>query len=223
MSRARNLFLVAGAVIAGCFLPGMAMAAQDSDRGEQWEFYIPINYYGSQSFDREGGTTLDINGDIGWGFGFGYNLNDHLNLGFEFTWTDTSYDAFINSELDPDFTVGGTLEANTGQFVAQYNFTQKTVTPFITAGLGWTYVDSNIPNAPPQSGCWWDPWYGYICTSWQPTATDTGFSYSVSAGLRFEVTDTFYFEGAYKVAWIDFDSADTMDFDGYRFDIGWRF
>ena len=215
--------------IAGCLLPGTAYAAKDSERGEQWEFYIPIRYYGTQSFTSDSGSSLDINGDIGWGFGFGYNLNEKLNFGFEFTWTDTSYDANILGDSDSDgipdttFTVGGTLEANTGQFTLQYNIMETTVTPFVTAGLGWTYVDSNIPSGLPQTGCWWDPWYGYLCTSWQPTATDTGFSYSGGVGLRAEVTDTFYLEGAYNWMWIDFDSGGTRDFDGYRLDMGWRF
>lgn len=217
-------------MVVGALLAGSAPAvAKDSDRGEQWEFYIPIKYYGTNSFTADGGSTVDINGDIGWGFGFGYNLSSKMNLGFEFTWSDTSYDVNFNADSDGDtipdtnFTSGGTLEASTGQFTAQFNFTDSTITPFVTAGLGWTYVDSNIPAGPPETWCWWDPFYGYICSSWQSTYADTGFSYSAGVGLRAEVSDTFYLEGAYNWLWIDYDSRGTTDIDGYRFDMGWRF
>jgi opacity protein-like surface antigen len=209
-------------------------AAPETDRGEKWEFYIPVRYLSSWSFDGEANTRLEIGSDYGWGFGFGYNLSDHFNLGFEFTWIDTNYEVSVDFDddagggvgdgvVDGSATIGGTLEASSGTFTAQYNFTNKVFTPFVNGGLGWTYVDSNIPTGPAEGVCWWDPWWGYVCNTWQPTATDTSFSYSLGGGLRWELAEAFFLEAAYTVMWIDFDQAGSTDFDGWRYKMGWKF
>jgi opacity protein-like surface antigen len=185
-----------------------------------------MRYFSGDSIEGEGGSTIDLNSDFGWGFGFGYNLNEKFNLGFEFTWLDTNYEATIQSGETPALpavTVGGTLEASTGNFNVQYNILDRVVTPFIGGGIGWTYIDSNIPTGPDETYCWWDPWYGYICSSWQPTAADTSLSYGLSGGVRGELGEAFYLELAYTKFWIDFDNAGSTDLDGYRFDMGWKF
>ena len=60
-------------------------------------------------------------------------------------------------------------------------------TPFITTGIGWNFVDTNIPTEPPQVGCWWNPWYGYICEGFQDTKNVDGFAYQLGAGMRYRV------------------------------------
>ena len=215
-------FIVAAAAI--CLITASPTAAiSDSDREQKWEFYIPINYFGTSSWTSNGGTKVDVNGDVGWGFGFGYNLKEQVRLGFEFTWSDTSYNALVVTDLPSIVDVSGILETSTGRFGVQYNILHKALTPFISAGLGWTYVDSNIPTGPAEGGCWWDPWYGQICTTWQPTATDTGFSYGAGVGVRGELTEVFFLQGSYNMAWFDFDNTSSVDFSGWRFEMGWKF
>ena len=220
--------LVAVTIAAACLAPGIARAVQDSDRTDSWEFAFGMRYFSSELLTGDGGSTADINSDIAWGIGFSYNLSETLNFGFEFTWADASYDATIQS-ADPippagfPVTIGGTLEASTAAFTGQYNFMEKTITPFVAFGLGWTWVDSNIPNGPTQGTCWWDPWYGQICSFWQPTATEDYFSYSAGVGVHAEMTEAVFIEGAYDFTWIDFDNADTTDFSGLRLNIGWMF
>jgi len=229
MRRHNRLFtmLIAGSLAGFCFAPGVVRAA-DSDRADTWEFSLPIRYVNSESITAKGGSTVDINGDLGWGLGFGYNLSEKVNVGFEFTWMDANYDATIQSGdvvQPPGFpvTLGGTLEATTGAFTGQYNFMEKTITPFVTGGLGWTFIDSNIPTGPTQGVCWWDPWWGYVCDTWQPTASDSYFSYSAGVGVRGEMTESVYLEGAYNFSWLDFDQTDTTSFSGFRVEFGWKF
>jgi len=224
-SRRLKIALVTGLVAFGCLLPGVSIAGQDSDRAQKWEFYIPLRFLSSESWDAEGGSSVRVNGDVSWGFGFGYNLNERLNLGFELTWSDANFDARIATDdlLFPFVDVGGQLQANTGMFQLQYNFLAKKITPFFTGGLGWTYVDSNIPTGPAQGGCWWDPWYGQICTTWQPTAAETGFSYAAGLGVRADLAEAFFVEAAYNRQWMDFDGHNTVDFPAYRVDFGWKF
>ncbi len=90
-------------------------------------------------------------------------------------------------------------------------------TPFITTGVGWNFVDTNIPTAPPQVGCWWNPWYGYICQDFQETKNVDGFAYQLGAGLRYRLNKSLSLSGSYRMSWLDFPKADgTPTFDGFQ-------
>jgi opacity protein-like surface antigen len=221
--------LMLGLSAAVCLAAGAPPAAAQSERGEKWQFYLPVTYVGSENFDGEGGSFLDLSSDVGFGFAFGYNFNERWLLGFEINWMSMNYDAGVNfdsnGDMSPDgnVTVGGSLDSSTLQFVGQFNFLEKPVTPFIRGSIGSTYIDSNIPSGPPQGTCWWDPWWGYICNSWQPTYDDSSFSYAAGIGVRGDVTDTFFLEASANQIWLDSDTAVEPEFTGYRLNIGWIF
>ena len=203
--------------------------AAESDRANKWQTSIPITFTSGSNYDSEEGTSIDISDDVGWGFGFGYHFNDRLMFGVDFTWLDANYDAHVATDFDGDqipddsVDIAGTLDATNLQFLAQYNILTGRITPFIRGSFGWTWVDSNIPSGPTQGVCWWDPWWGYICDTWQPTFEDTAFAYGVAAGVRAEMTDRFFVEGSYNLLWIDFDKAGNQSFDGIRLNVGWIF
>ena len=82
----------------------------------------------------------------------------------------------------------------------------------------------NIPTEPPQVGCWWNPWYGYICQDFQDTKNVDGFAYQVGAGLRYRLNETFSLTGTYQMSWLDFPKADgTPSFDGLQLIVNWGF
>ena len=97
-------------------------------------------------------------------------------------------------------------------------------TPFVEAGAGWTDVDSNIPSGPPTTGCWWDPWWGYICSSFYETYSETRTSYLYGVGVRWEMGSDMVLKGTYSLMNVDTNAA-TKDFeqDVLRFDLLWRF
>ena len=47
---------------------------------------------------------------------------------------------------------------------------KATFTPYVTGGIGYAFIDTNIPDSPPQTACWWDPWWGYVCDTFQEHA-----------------------------------------------------
>jgi opacity protein-like surface antigen len=223
-----RLAVILATAIAISGLAPFASAA-DSERGMKWQFSFPITFASGSNTKGDNGTDFRVQDDVGWGLGFGYNLNENFLVGADLTWINASYDADIafdnGNDQIPDgvTTVSGTLDASTLQFYGQYNILKKNITPFVRAGFGWTWVDSNIPSGPAQGACWWDPWYGYICTTYQSTYGATEFSYGAAAGVRLDVANKFMAELSYNMLWVDFANSETGDFDGVRLNIGWKF
>jgi opacity protein-like surface antigen len=206
-------------------------AAQSSQRAGKWEFTLQPQYTHSMTFDSGNGSGGKIDSTLGFGFGVAYNLNNNLQLGGEFTWATANYSgttapAAGNPSGPTSFT--GTLESNTIRFNATWNFiAQGDFTPFVTGGIGSTYIDTNIPvnpGAPSTPVCWYDPWWGYYCGAYTPTRTAYEVSYNAGAGVRWEVDRNIFLRALANRMWLDVGgSLGTTWVDQYRIDIGFKF
>jgi hypothetical protein len=210
--------VVVGALAGALMLPSTAMA---QSRANTLEFILPIIYSPSSSFNGQGGSKADLATDLSAGFGIMYNLNNHLQLGGMFTWNTRSYNATIVSTNGTTRQASGTLESSTLAFNATYYFMPSGVTPFVSGGIGSTFIDTNIPNGTGSTACWWDPWYGYICDTYTPTKTQTAVSYSAGAGMRFDLGRGFSVQGSYNKMWIDY-SKSKPEIDGWKLDLVFR-
>lgn len=202
-----------------------ASSAQASDfrsRAETWEFTMQMRGLAEQSWDTPGGSHIDTNSDIGWGFGFGYNFNDHLGLDFDISWNSPSYDAIVATDVGPRHQ-GGELETSTIQLNLIYNILKGPFTPFVSAGIGSTYVDTNIASGPAGASCWWDPWYGYICYGYQPTYASSRFSYSGAVGVRWDLSRSIFLRAAIGSLWIDMPKGSDQAFTNGRLEIGFSY
>ena len=105
-----------------------------------------------------------------------------------------------------------------------YYFMTGRFTPFITTGIGWNLVDTNIPTEPPQVGCWWNPWYGYICEGFQDTKNVDGFAYQLGAGLRYRLNQSTLVEWQLpdELAGLS-EGQGTPTFDGFQLILDWGF
>jgi opacity protein-like surface antigen len=207
-----------------------AALAQSANREGTWETRLGILYQNSSDWDFNGGTTADIDSDTSFLVGGSYHLNDNLELGGNLTFGQTDYDADIATDLNGDeiadgfLSVSGEYESTTLMFDATWNFIDGPFTPFVSAAAGWSWIDTNIATGPPQTGCWWDPWWGYVCSTFQDTKSLDGFAYGLEAGARYDFSDTFALHGAYRILWVDLDNASgTPDTDGFRLSLGWKF
>ncbi len=180
-----------------------------TDRTERWDFSIETRYTDSAEFDGAYGTSLKLEDDLGWGFQFGYNLNERFNLGLLMSWRSISYTATYFDQTDPTtaLSYGGWLDTGTFAAMGQFNLLPKTFTPYVNGGIGWTLIDTNIV-ADYYAGCWYDPWWGYICNGYTSTyGTDTA-SYLVGVGVRLEPSEAVFIQGGYERAWLDGASTD---------------
>ena len=125
---------------------------------------------------------------------------------------------------DPAFTVSGEYESFTPRVNVLYSFLDGDIQPYVSAGIGWSFIDTNVPQGPPQTGCWWDPWWGYICTTYQNTRDMDEFAYQAGVGVRWDVTSGLTLRLGYEKQWIDLGEADSAPgFDVLRLGVAYRY
>lgn len=216
----RYLILLITALLAA------APAHAQSTRGGKGEFYLSPVFTDGKSYSFEGGSTAKTDTGFGITLGYAFNFDQKRALGIEFAWSDQDYVANVQGgtgNLGNNGTIRAALETWTVRFLGTYHFMEGNFTPFVTGGLGWTYVDSNIPTGLPENLCWYYPWYGSYCATYVPTATSTKFSYNAGLGLRMEMGKGFI-RGMVNQQWIDFGGNYGSDsVTQYRIDFGVKF
>lgn len=198
------------------------VSAQDAVRGEGIESGFGLIYQASSDQTFDGGSQLSLDSDWGFSFTLAYRFNQRFELGFELDWQNIDYDATLRSALVPDSSieVSGDLEAFTPRIFFNYNFTRRPLTPFITGGVGWSFIDTNIPNGQIEIGCWWDPWWGQVCTPYQDTKTVDDLVYHIGAGLRWDSRAGYTLRLGYEKHWFDYGNATSAaDFDQWKLGI----
>lgn len=209
---------------ASLVLSAPLACAGPAHRAERWEAYFQARWIDGEQLGLRGPATVDVSGDQAWAFGFGYNFTNQWSVSGELGWGSTGFRVDSVDENGDDVRVRGTLDTTTTYLNGTYYLLDRALTPYVSGVLGWTYIDSNIPSGPPSNVCWWDPWYGYICTSYQPTHTETAWSYGLSAGLRWDGPKGFFLRGGVGETWFDLDAADGRpSFVNWRLDIGTTF
>lgn len=215
------------ALLAGALLVQPAIAqgfgTGSGDRAGKWETRLALLFQQSADADFDGGTTASLDSDTGFRIGVGHHLTDQIELGFNLDLLSADYDARIVGDVAV-FPVDGELEYTNASFDATFNFMTGQFSPFVVGAIGWSWVDTNIATEPPQIGCWWDPWWGYVCTDFQDTRTLDGFTYEVGIGARYDFNDVFSLSGSYRKTWHDWDNADgAVDIDTAILSFGWKF
>ena len=210
------------ACLAGLLVSQWAVA---DGRAGTWETRLGIAFTNSTNADFEGGTTVDIDSDENLRLGLGYHLTDNIELGGMFNFGQTDYKANIAGDTFGEFFhVKGDLDFTTLMFDGTWNFMSGPFSPFVVGAIGWSWIDTNIATEPPQTGCWWDPWWGYVCSSFQNTRTIDGFTYQLGVGARYDFNSAFAVHASYRMTWIEFHEADSPpDFDGFEVSVGWKF
>lgn len=196
-----------------------------SDREKRWELSFQTRYINSINIDFKGDAEASLNDTLAWAIGLGYNFTENWAFNFDIGWSEAGYSGTRIDDNGAPATVSGNLYSSTVNFSGIYNFTNKRFTPFAGASIGWTFIDTNVPSGePPETVCWWDPWWGYVCSNYLPTKTTTEFNYGLVLGMRFDVNEKLFFRGSAGKQWIDFNNASgTPDLTVFRFDIGVMF
>jgi len=195
-----------------------------SNRSGDFEFSVPIIYTDSATIKGSGDSSADLNSDWSAGFGIGYDINENFLINGLFAWSSRSYEAKDVLENGLTNRYNGTLDTFTISLNGTYYFLDKNITPFVSGGIGWTYLDTNIPNGLGESYCYWDPWWGYVCGTYVPTKTENDISFNAGLGVRWDITNSFSLQASYNKMWIDISKASggMPDFNVYKMDIIFR-
>lgn len=211
-------------------LPGIG-AAQSADREGTWEAGVKLMDMSGEFLQGDRGASLDVEGDLAWGFFGGYNFNEHFALYGEFAWSQPNY--FAKFPLDPNpgqglppntvVTIDSELDVWFTNFKAVYNFMDRSLTPYVELGYGWTSVDSNIQDGPADTGCWWDPWWGYMCASFYDTYANTVTSELYALGVRWDMSDSSVLKIFYGERDTNLDRSENLKQEVYGIDFAWKF
>jgi len=212
--------------------PAISMAqGYGSGRAQSWDFAVGGIYQYGDASDGSNGSSLDVDSAFGLGFNVGYNFNNHFNISADFDFLRPDYTATIISEPNPpdgsppvQTDINHRLSQFNGRLKGTFYFTEGPLVPYVEAGFGWTYLDSNVADGPPTGYCWWHPWWGYICQSFNSTFSSTETTYGGALGLRYELAGGTFIKASYNVWKLDTGSerADPQ-LESFRLEYGWRF
>ena len=199
---------------------------EESIRKGLWEIILSPQYMLAKNLGFDGGTTAKIEDTWGFALQIGYNFNDHWNLAGLFSWSEPDYHALIQpvaGNPGPARNTNGTIQMNTFGMALTYNILKSAFTPYVDGHLGGTYINTDIAAGPPQVGCYWDPWFGQICGTFQDTKSNTFFTFGLGGGLRWDVNRWFFLRGGARYQWIDISNTGTPGFTLVKLDVGFKF
>jgi len=216
----RNLVLAILLIAVPC------LASAQSNRAGTWDMSVSAVFQDSKNIGGDGGSSLNINSRTGFGLNFAYNFSSKFALGMDFEFLEPKYTATLVDEngVLEDIVINHQLSQFNGRIKGTFNFIDGPFTPFVEGGIGWTYFDSNVADGPPTTGCWWHPWWGYICNNYYTTFDDTLFSYGAGVGLRYEFVGGLFLKASYNHWEMDgLGSSEDAAFEAARIEFGGSF
>jgi opacity protein-like surface antigen len=203
------------------------IALAQGNRANSWEWSFAVLYQESKSMGSTAGSSLNVDDDYGIGFNFGYNFTNHLTLGVDLDWLSPDYKAvLVDDSVSParTTTIDHEFSQFNGRIKGTYSFLDGPFMPFVEAGIGWSYFDSNVLDGPPITGCYWHPWWGYICSNFYSTFSSTTFTYGAGLGFRYHFRGGSFLKASYNVWELD-DLGNVSDstISGARLEFGWGF
>ncbi len=213
------------------FFSSMNAYAFEDSRSGKFEFFLMPQFTNSKLLKFDNGAEADINERSGLGFGLGYNFNHHLELSLQFISSSSNYTGtrIINNDPEDPENPNGPQKFAANMYTSSINFgvtvnlLKSAFTPYIGANIGSTYIDSGVPTGQISTGCWWDPWWGYICAPYTQTYTATKVNYGANAGLRYDFNRKLFIKGGASMNFIDLPSSNSSEFISYQFIFGFMF
>jgi hypothetical protein len=201
-------------------------AAQPRGGWNEWSLNLLAIVGSTDEF--EGGAAARNDGGVGVGVSMARNLNNYFALGVEGTFAQTQYRATVApgaGNAGAGFESHGTMESAALRLYATWNLLSTPVTPFLTAGAGVIFLDTDLTADPPANACWSYPWHGQVCSDKAPQGALARLTYTAGAGVRIDLPAKQGFVRGYVGGeWIEFAEAlSAVATVQFRADFGLRF
>ena len=192
--------------------------------GGDWDFSLGVVYQLGDSSSGENGTSLKVDDELGFGLSANYHFNRWFALGGDLDFVSPDYSAVLVSEDGQKQNVSHNATQFNGRFKGTLKLMEGPFIPYAQLGVGWTVIDSNVADGPPQTGCWWHPWWGYICNNFYQTYSSTEFSYGMAVGARYEFRGQSFVNLSYDYWELDTGgSRANPALSSVRLQYGWKF
>ncbi len=192
-------------------------------RNGTWEIFLTPQFTDQTTFSFGNGSQADISSRSALGLGIGYNVNPNVELAILMNSSSGNYEGTRVHDDGTSEKFTSNMYTSSIKFAATYNFLEGDFTPFVSASIGSTYIDSGISTGEEITGCYWYPWYGYLCGPVDLTYTTVSLNYGASIGLRYDLNDQIFIKGSIGKDYLDIDSSNTADLTVYQFSIGAAF
>jgi opacity protein-like surface antigen len=137
------------------------------------------------------------------GFGLAFHFNEFLAVHADFMFGDSTFSGNLPTETGGTVHVSQDAFIQTGRFNVDYNIIKGRLSPFVTGGIGYQYLETELRNLPPIHV--WDPWWGW--QTYHPHAWETDFTWNVGAGIRWSVTDRIFIKATGGAQWLEYSGA----------------
>jgi hypothetical protein len=212
------VLVLALALGAAWFAPVRAASSsftEEYDRTDRTFLYMLYQYQQmavAPEWTTESGTaSTQMDAANMWGFGLGYIFTDKIGVRFETVMGSTNFNgtgAAVGLARD--------VFRNVGLFCLDFYPLDTRFTPFISGGIGWEYLEATLTNMPVTPGyCYWDPWWGYICTGASyPIYSTTEFVYDFGLGFRWDAPANCFLKAAIDMNWLKYPEAENYTRNG---------
>ena len=200
--------------LTATLLPALAqipMATEGMTRKGMTEVYGIGQYLNSENINFNGpfGGSIDTKMDdtgLG-GFGIAFHFSDFFSVHGDFMFGSATFSGTVPLETGGTTYVSQGAFLQTGRFNLDYNMINRRLTPVITGGIGYQYIETELNSLPPVNTCWWDPWWGWYCDTAHHYAWQTDFTWNAGAGIRWNITDNLFVKVTGGATWLEYSGA----------------
>lgn len=191
----------------------------DAKRAGTWQLSLTPQFTSSQKLNYENGDFIDLASRTGWGFGVGYNFSEYVSLDLNFNSSNGSYNAQVHDVNGTAQNFSSNLYSSSVDLALTYNIIDGPFTPYLTANVGSTFVDSGVATG----NIYWGCGYYYYCGYYTETYTAVRVNLGAGLGVRYDFENMLYVKGGINSYIVDYDSTNTPYFINYQLTVGVKF
>ena len=192
-------------------------------REQQFEVFFAPYYVASKELTFDNDALLVLNEHVGWSLGLGFNFTDKVSGELQFSTGSGKYAVSAVRDDGTQHQYIEEMDSSSLMVGMTYNLFDDAFTPYVSGNLGISFVDTGVADGGGYPSCWYDPWYGEVCSTYETTKTTTQLSFGASTGVRYDFDNELFVKGGVGVNIVTFNSSSLPYFLTGQIAVGSRF